>query len=107
MTAWSAKVRTRSICRSVNDSTRLRERDNADRHAVAQQRHPKSSTVPGRHTLGKRVVRVGGAILDVHDPAFKRHPPGDALAAEDNCLLARDFPKLGLLCKARHIAVDL
>jgi hypothetical protein len=40
MTAWSAKVRISSICRSVNASTRFSIKpDNADRLAVAQQRH--------------------------------------------------------------------
>ena len=40
MTACSAKVRTSSICRSVNGSTRCtREADDADRRALSQQRH--------------------------------------------------------------------
>ena len=51
MTAWSAKVRTSSICRSVNGSTRFRRKhDNADRLAVAQQRHPKHGTSSSRRS---------------------------------------------------------
>ena len=40
ITAWSAKVVTSSICLSVNGSTaRARQRDDADRRSLAQQRH--------------------------------------------------------------------
>ena len=53
MTAWSAKVRTSSICRSVNGSTRFRrETIMPIRLAVAQQRHPEHGASPGRHTSG-------------------------------------------------------
>ena len=94
MTAWSAKVRTSSICRSVNGSTRFRaKRDHADRLAVAQQRHPKHGASPGRHSLGNREVRVSADVRDMHDPAFERHPPGDAVATGDDCSLAHGSPK--------------
>ena len=45
----------------------------------------------------------------MHDPAFERHPPGDAVAAGDNGALAQGLPKLGVRCNrrgGRHIAVD-
>ena len=85
MTAWSAKVRTSSICRSVNGSHSLpREINRAEHGPLAQQRHPKHGASPGRHSLGHRVVRVSADVLDMHDPAFERHPPGDAVATGDN-----------------------
>ena len=62
---------------------------------VAQQRHPKHGASPGRHSLGQRVVRVSEDVRDMHDLAFERHPPGDAVATGDNGSLAHDRPKLG------------
>ena len=47
-------------------------------------------------------------VRDMHDPAFERHPPGNAVATGDNCSLARDRPILGPShCEVRHIAIDL
>ena len=45
----------------------------------------------------------------MHDPAFERHPPGDAVATGDECSLALGRPILGLRCtdERRHVAVDL
>jgi len=45
----------------------------------------------------------------MHDPAFERHPRGDAVATGDNRSLAHRRPKLGLRRaeRTRHIAVDL
>ena len=81
MTAWSAKVRTSSICRSVNGSTRFpREIDRAEHGPLAQQRHPKDGASSGRHDLGHREVRLGADVRDMHDLAFERHPPLNAVA---------------------------
>ena len=111
MTAWSAKVRTSSICRSVNGSTRFRLRLNrADHGALAQQRHPKDGASPGRHNLGQRVVRVSEDVRDMHDPAFERHPPGDAVATGDDGSLAQRSPNTRvrrIRMVDRHVAVDL
>jgi hypothetical protein len=49
------------------------KRDNADRLALVQQRHPKCGPSPGRHSPGKRVVRVSADVRNMHDPAFERH----------------------------------
>jgi len=45
----------------------------------------------------------------MHDPAFKRHSPGDAVATGDHGSVAHDRPMLGLRCtvRTRHKAVDL
>jgi len=63
--------------------------------------------LPGRGNLGQRVVRVSADVRDLHDPAFERHPPGDAFAAGDNGSLAQGRPILGIRWRVRHIAVDL
>ena len=78
MTAWSAKVRTSSICRSVNGSNPWRrERDDPDRLALAQQRHAKRGAhLPIVDGFGQRVFRIGGDIGDVHDLPFQRDAPG-------------------------------
>ena len=54
---------------------------------------------PGRHSLGMRVVRVSADVRDMHDPAFERHPTGDAVATGDNGSLAQGRPILGVRCK--------
>ena len=59
---------------------------------------PRHGASPGRHNLGQRVVRVSADVRDMHDPAFERHPPGDAVATGDNGSLAQDRPMLGLRC---------
>jgi len=84
-----------------------RQIDRADDGSLAQQRHPKSGTSPGRHILGHRVIRVGGEVLDMHDPAFERRPAGDAVATGDK--RAQDRPILGLRRteRTRHKAIDL
>ena len=69
-----------------------REIDRAEHGSLAQQRHPKIGASPGRHSLGHRVVRVGEDVRDMHDPAFERHPPGDAVATGDNGSLAQGRP---------------
>jgi hypothetical protein len=48
-------------------------------------------------------------MSDMHDPAFERHPCGNAVATEDNFSLAQYRPILGLSFtgRHRHIAVDL
>jgi hypothetical protein len=86
-----------------------RESDYAKHGSLAQQRHPEVGSHPGRHRLGHRVVRVGEDVRDVHDPAFERHPPGNAVATGDKCSLPQGRPMLGLRCteRTRHIAVDL
>ena len=82
--------------------------DHADWLTVAQQWHPKHGTSPGRRSLGEQhVVRVGGEVRDMHDPAFERHPSGDAVATGDNGSLAQDRPILGLYSVVGHSAVDL
>jgi len=85
------------------------KRDNADRLAVAQERHPKLGSPPGRYTLGDREVRVSADVCDLHDPTFERRPRGDAVATGDKSSLAQHRPKLGLRCaeRTRHKAVDL
>ena len=85
------------------------KRDNADWLAVAQERHPKGGTSRGRHNLGHRQIRVSAEVRDMHDFAFERYPPGDAVATGDNGSLAYPRPILGVRCHigARHIAVDL
>ena len=69
-----------------------RKYDDADWLAVAQERHPEHGASPGRHCLGQRGVRVSKDVLDMHDPAFERHPRGDAVATGDNSSLAHDRP---------------
>ena len=86
-----------------------REIDRAEHGPLAQQRHPKDGTLPGRHSLGQRVVRVGADVRDMHNPAFERHSPGHAVATGDNGSLAQGRPMLGVQCRGRthHKAVDL
>ena len=45
----------------------------------------------------------------MHDPAFERHPPGDAASTGNNRSLAGDRPAFRFRCsgRTRHIAVDL
>jgi hypothetical protein len=85
MTAWSAKVRTSSICRSVNGSTRWRgEPQHADRFALAQQRHAQRSTeLSNCNRLGKSVFGVRGDIGDMDDLPLKRGPSDEGVAARD------------------------
>ena len=64
MTAWSAKVRTSSICRSVNGSTRFRARYDAERPSRAaaapqgwydtRPSQPRSPRSPGRRGCPRR-----------------------------------------------------
>ena len=86
-----------------------REIDRAEHGPLTQERHSKHRTSPGRRTLWKREIRVSADVRDMHDPAFERHPPGNALATGDDGLLAQDRPILGLRCtqRARHRAVGL
>jgi len=48
--------------------------------------------LPGHHSLGQRVVRIGGEVLDMHDSAFERHPPDHAFSTGDNRSLAQGRP---------------
>jgi len=66
--------------------------DDADRLPIAQKRHPQQGTSPGRHILGRRVVRVSADVRDMYDPAFEQHPPGYTVATRDNGSLAIDGP---------------
>ena len=109
MTAWSAKVRTSSICRSVNGSTRFRERPITPRWLPSRSSGtPRLVRRPDATASGIRVVRVSEDVLDMHDPAFERRPPGDAVATGDNCSLARIAQYSGSVASGgRHTAVDL
>jgi hypothetical protein len=86
-----------------------RETNRADHCALTQQRHRKHGAYPGRHRLGQRVVRVNPDVTDMHDPAFERNPPGDAVATGDKSSLAQGRPILGVRCtqRTRHITEDL
>jgi len=84
-----------------------RETDRAKHGPLAQQRRSKAGTIPGRHSLGHRVVRVGEDVRNMHNLAFERHPPGDAVATGDNGSLAQGRPMLGVQRRVRHKAVDL
>ena len=55
------------------------------------------------------IVRISADVRDMHDPAFERHPPDEAVATRRNGLLAQDRPILGFHCteRTRHMAVDL
>ena len=85
ITAWSAKVRTSSICRSVNGSTRWRASvDHADRLAFAQQRHAeRRSHFADRHRLRRRAY--SGSARDIGDMHRLRRSssgsPGNGAAA--------------------------
>jgi len=57
-----------------------REIDRAEHGPLAQQRHPKDGASSGRHDLGHREVRLGADVRDMHDLAFERHPPLNAVA---------------------------
>jgi len=72
------------------------KRDHADRLAVAQQWHPKSGASPGPRGLANRMVRVGGEVLDMHDPTFERHPSGEGFATGEKSSLAHGPPILRL-----------
>ena len=82
ITAWSAKVVTSSICLSVNGRTvPARQRDHADRGALAQHRHAEH----GAHTRQasgstQRIVRVGLNIEHLNGFAFEQGPPDDRSA---------------------------
>ena len=76
--AWSAKVATSSICRSVNGS-HLRARsdaDDADRNSFAQHRHSEDACesrifpAPPANVYSEVVQHVG----DMHDRAFEQGP---------------------------------
>jgi len=63
------------------------------------------ATAPGTAKSGS-----AGEVLDMHDPAFERHPADDAVATGDNGSPAQGLPKPGVRCSrlvGRHIAVDL
>ena len=97
MTAWSAKVRTSSICRSVNGSTRFRsEIDRADHGPLAQQRHSKDGASPGHHDLGQRVVRVSEDVRNLHALPSSATRPVTRAATGDNGSLAHARPILGV-----------
>ena len=88
-----------------------RESNHTEHGPLAHERHPKSGTLPGRHNLGNRIVRVGADVRDMHNPTFERHTPDGAVATGDSCSLAHVRPILGL-CRnprlgARHSAVNL
>ena len=78
---------------------RPRDIDRADNGSLAQQRHSEDGTLPGRRNLRQRVVRVSEDVRDMHDLAFERHAPGDAVAAGDKGSLAQDRPYLGVQCR--------
>ena len=89
------------------------EINRADHGPLAQQRHSEDGSVPGRHDLGQRVVRISEDVRNMHDFAFESHPPGDAVATGDNGSLAQGRPMLGAGSRqggrhiTGHIAVDL
>jgi hypothetical protein len=48
---------------------------------LAQQRHAKARTqFPERNSLSHAVVRIGGGVVNVDDPALERHSADDAAA---------------------------
>jgi len=68
------------------------QRNRAEHGPLAQQRHPECGSSPGRHSLRHREVRVSADVGDLHDPAFERHPPGEAVPTGDKCSLAQGRP---------------
>ena len=84
MTAWSAKVRTSSICRSVNGSTRCRaklDRRRSARPRAAAVRRAECGSCPS--VVVSRSVYSGSAAMSAIWTArpFKRDPPGQRSAA--------------------------
>ena len=57
---------------------------------------PRIVRTPGRYSLGRRVVRVGEDVRDMHDLAFERRPRDDGAATGDHGSLAQDRPMLGV-----------
>ena len=81
MTAWSAKVRTNSTCRSVYGSTLSRaESDHPDRLAVAQQWHRHCRSDPILFGLRELVVRFVLDVGDAHHATGEQRSPGRGLA---------------------------
>ena len=73
MTAWAAKVRTSSICRSVNGSTRCRaSNQDPDRFAFPQQRHAELRPNPrDLDELGQGIFGISSRICDLNRLAFE------------------------------------
>ena len=93
ITAWSAKVVTRSICFCVNGSHALSgENDNADRFVLAQQRHAERSALTGqRDRFAHRVFGIGGDVGDLHRVAFERDAAGDRASVDRDRVLLEEF----------------
>ena len=86
ITAWSAKVRDQfDLPLGERLDPLPREINRADHGSPSRSSGtPSMVRRPARRSLGRRVVRVGEDVRDMHDLAFERHPPGDAVATGDN-----------------------
>src|SRR6516165_2235541 len=106
MTAWSAKVRTSSICRSVNGCTRFRPRLIVPRTAPSRSSGtPRQVPIPAATVSGS--AKSGSAAKSATCTTLPSSATGDAVATWDNGSLAQDRPILGVGCGGRHKAVDL
>ena len=83
MTAWSAKVRTSSICRSVKGSTRCRARLIVPTTTPSRNSGTPSAvrSFPSVTVSGEGVFGVGGDVRDVDDPSLQCSPSGHAATA--------------------------
>ena len=74
ITAWSAKVEINSICLALNGrAASRRQRHDADRNALAQQRHAEhGAEIADRAGLRPIVFGVGGNVGNVDDAALQR-----------------------------------
>ena len=61
----------------------------ADHATLVQQRHPEYGSSPSCYNLGPRELWVSEDVRDMHDSAFERRPPDDAVATGDNSSLAK------------------
>ena len=69
------------------------EINRAEHGPLAHEGNPKQGAPSGRDTLGRRIVRVGEGVRDMHDPAFESHLPGEQpVATGDNGSLAQGRP---------------
>ena len=103
-------MRTSSICRSVNGSTRFRESlIDADRLASRSNDTPSSVRCLPSVAWDPAIFRVGDDIRDMHDLAIERHSSRDAAVTGRNGARAQEAQYSGSAAtdEVATIAVDL
>ena len=107
ITAWSAKVEISSICLALNGRAASRvKRHDADRHALAQQRHAEhGAEVAGLAGLRPVIFGVGGDIRNVDDAALQRGAADQRGARRRNLPVAHEVVLLAVEAVLRRQAI--